>query len=175
MQTFDNAQDTFSALSGEKLMCKTIPTIWEFISINTYLLVGIAVRRLGQFIPICFGCCKEIELWIRCDGLSFFFPFVSLFKHQTNEVDVQNIWIPLGNNFSQIHVSWSMFRAVYSIYFRVHTEIGPRIGRDVLFMFCPCLLCLVLNLKCCYHTVSWWLKKKFGGLFGIISCSLHEW
>ena len=60
----------------------------------------------------------------------------------------------LGQNYCK------MFRAVYSIYFRVHTQIEPRIGRDVLFMFCPCLLCLVLNLKCCYHTVSWWLKKS---------------
>ena len=55
----------------------------------------------------------------------------------------------LGQNYCK------MFRAVYSIYFRVHTQIEPRIGHDVLFMFCPCLLCLVLNLKCCYHTVSW--------------------
>ena len=55
----------------------------------------------------------------------------------------------LGQNYCK------MFRAVYSIYFHVHTQIEPRIGRDVLFMFCPCLLCLVLNLKCCYHTVSW--------------------
>ena len=33
--------------------------------------------------------------------------FVLLFKHQTNEVDMQNFWISLGNNFSQMHVSWS--------------------------------------------------------------------
>ena len=178
MQTFDNTQDTFSALSGEKLMCKTIPTIWEFISINTCLLVGIAVRRLGQFIPICFGCCKEIELWIRCDGLSFFCPFVSLFKHQTKKLMCKIsgfLWEIISAKYMYLGQNYcKMFRAVYSIYFRVHTQIEPRIGRDVLFMFCPCLLCLVLNLKCCYHTVSWWLKKKFGSSFGIISCSLHE-
>ena len=68
----------------------------------------------------------------------------------------------LGQNYCKM--SW----AVYSIYFRVHTQIEPRIRRDVLFMFCPWLLCLVLNLKCCYHTVSWWLKKKFGSSFGIL-------
>ena len=33
--------------------------------------------------------------------------FVLLFKNQTNEVDMQNFWISLGNNFSQMHVSWS--------------------------------------------------------------------
>ena len=47
----------------------------------------------------------------------------------------------LGQNYCK------MFRAVYSIYFRVHTQIEPRIGCDVLFMFCPCLLCLVSKFK----------------------------
>ena len=144
-----------------------------------YLSLGIAVRRLGQFIPICFGCCKEIELWIRCDGLSFFCPFVSLFKHQTKKLMCKIsgfLWEIISAKYMYLGQNYcKMFRAVYSIYFRVHTQIEPRIGRDVLFMFCPCLLCLVLNLKCCYHTVSWWLKKKFGSSFGIISCSLHEW
>lgn len=59
----------------------------------------------------------------------------------------------LGQNYCK------MFRAVYSIYFRVHTQIEPRIGCDVLFMFCPCLLCLVSNLKCLTYCVLVTEKK----------------
>ena len=79
---------------------KTLLTQKYNITLNTCLFVGTVVRHLRQFISIYFHCCKKIQLWVGCDGLILFCPFVSSIKHQTNEVDVQNIWIRLGNNSS---------------------------------------------------------------------------
>ena len=129
------------------------------------------VQHWGRFILIyCHHDCKQIEVWITCDGLGLFCSFVSLFKHQTNKVEAQNIWICLVNNFNQIgYLSENyckIFRAIYPICFCGHTQINP--ASDVMFYWCfrllTCLLCLVSNIKCCSHTVSWWLKK-FGNMF----------
>lgn len=174
-------QHSRRVLCSVRLKIKKWSLCTKLFQPNTYLLVCIVVQHWGRFILIYFHHDrKQIEVWITCDGLGLFCSFVSLFKHQTNKVEVQNIWICLVNNFNQIgYLSENyckIFRAIYPICFCCHTQIKP--VSDVMFYWCfgllTCLLCLVSNIKCCSHTVSWWLKK-FGNMFGNISCLLHEW